>query len=90
MSVTIKILGIGPALIPCEHSSRFVSIYDPDAAGGTGLIESTDDPAEALRFENKADAIMFSRQASTVRPTRLDGKPNRPLTAYTVIIEETP
>jgi hypothetical protein len=48
----------------------------------------TTNPAWALRFENGGDAMRFWRQQSILQPLRDDGKPNRPLTAFTVEIGE--
>jgi hypothetical protein len=61
--------------------------FDADAEDGFGRFEFTTDPDDAKRFEDAAAASEEWRRQSTVRPLRDDGKPNRPLTAYTVIIE---
>lgn len=42
--------------------------------------------AQAKRFADKAEAMEAWRGVNQVEPTRPDGKPNRPLTAYTVEI----
>ena len=72
----IRIVGVG-----------WLKYYDPDAGGGVGMISATTDPAEALRFPDKASAWACWQQQSTVRPLRADGTPNQPLTFYTVSIE---
>lgn len=71
---------------PTEHAGRFVSRYDPDAHGGLGQVWTTADPRMAIQFISHGEAVAFYRQASTVEPVRDDGKPNRPLTAFTVSI----
>ena len=43
-----------------------------------------------MRFATRGDAMNFWRAPSKTRPTRMDGKPNRPLTALTVEIEDAP
>lgn len=62
----------------------YVKAYDPDMYDGRGWTEWTDDPNLARRFPTPAVALDFWRRTSTVRPLRPDGKPNRPLTAYSI------
>jgi len=69
-----------------EHAGRFVTRYDPDYMDGVGRVWSCIDPRTAKQFTDRMEAFEFWRQTSTVRPVREDGKPNRPLTAFTVSI----
>jgi hypothetical protein len=71
---------------PSEHSGRYVSRFDADARDGLGQVWTTANPRVALNFNSGAEAAEFWRQTSTVKPVREDGKPNRPLTAFTVSI----
>jgi hypothetical protein len=71
---------------PSEHAGRYVSRFDSDAHGGLGQVWTTANPEDALQFATGVAAAEFYRQASTVKPIREDGKPNRPLTAFTVSI----
>jgi|SRR5215831_4915616 len=69
--------------------------YDPDihAEGApypTGMIETTDDPLEAMKFDSKREAMECWNTQSTVVPYRPDGRPNKPLTAFTVEIKSLP
>lgn len=57
---------------------------DVDARNGYGRIRFTQDRARAKRFPSVIEALDYWKRPSTVRPLRDDGKPNRPLTAYTV------
>jgi hypothetical protein len=73
----------------------WVQSYDPD--GGdlavsypTGFVTLTQDPEQAITFETFEAASEFWRQASSRTPERPDGKPNRPLTAYTVSVMRLP
>lgn len=68
-------------------TGSYLQSYDPDANGGRGDAVWTNDPANARRFDSPVDAWECWRQTSTVQPLRADGKPNRPLTAFTVTIE---
>jgi len=58
--------------------------YDPDAYDGRGDAAFTGDPAKAKRFPDSRAAMTEWTRQSVVRPLREDGKPNRPLTAFTV------
>jgi hypothetical protein len=71
-------------------ASGYVARYDPDAHDGFGDVELSDDPARALRFVDFTAAHAAWVRQSRVRPLRSDGRPNRPLTAYTVAIELLP
>lgn len=70
----------------CYGVDAFVRSFDPDAHDGCGHVVWTDDPERAQRFPDASAAAAFWKLQSTVRPTRDDGKPNRPLTAYTASI----
>jgi hypothetical protein len=63
---------------------QYLRSYDPDAFDGQGDMTATHDLKEAKHFSDIKAAMEFYRQVSTVRPVRGDGKPNRPLTAFTV------
>lgn len=61
---------------------------DPDALGGRGDDRWTDDLALAKRFASHDAAFECWRAQSKKVPWRPDGRPNRPMTAYSVTIEE--
>lgn len=61
---------------------------DPNAKFGRGDDGWTSDLAKAKKFATFDAAMKCWKQQSTLVPTRLDGKPNRPLTAYSVSVEE--
>lgn len=67
--------------------NAWVETFDANARGGRGFVGFTRIPNKALDFQDVKAALTFYRQVSTVQPTRDDGQPNRPLTAYTVTIE---
>jgi hypothetical protein len=60
---------------------------DFEARDGRGSMEFTADQDEALTFPSVAEALTYWRTVSKTVPRRDDGKPNRPLTAYTVTIQ---
>ena len=67
-----------------ELSDYWLAEYDPDFDDGRGYIRGTEDPDEAMRFNSAMEALELWRAVSTVRPLRPDGKPNRPLSAFSV------
>jgi hypothetical protein len=68
--------------------------YDEHAPGRpypTGGGSSTLDPERAMSFESIEAAWEAWRRPSTVTPTRPhDGKPNRPMTVFTIAVEPLP
>lgn len=65
----------------------FVKSYDPDASPNvypTGVATFTDEPRSALTFKRPEDALAFMNQVSATVPLRPDGKPNRPIRAFTL------
>lgn len=63
---------------------------DPNARGGMGDDRWTDSVDRARKFETLDAAVSCWTAVSFVRPVRPDGKPNKPLTAYSVTIEVVP
>jgi len=61
---------------------------DPDARGGRGDDRWTTDLAKAKKFATFMDAMECWKAQSSVVPFRPDGKPNRPMTAYSVSPEK--
>lgn len=59
-----------------------------DTPCGRGHATWTLDQKEALTFPSFLQAFEFYRQRSIAVPTRDDGKPNRPLTGFTVMFEK--
>ena len=76
----IKFVGDG------DGPDTFLHSYDPEAHDGRGEATWTTDPAHARTFASTADALACWRAVPRNRPTRVDGKPNRPLSAFTVEI----
>ena len=76
--------------IPSPVDGGYVVRCDVDARGGRGEVEATTDPRRALHFPDTEWALRYWRRQSRIQPLRPDGLPNRPLTAYTVEVEEAP
>jgi hypothetical protein len=64
-----------------QPEGSYVRKYDPAAHDGMGDVDLTLHMSEAKRFDSMQDALDYWRQQHGLR---LDGKPNRPLTAFTV------
>jgi hypothetical protein len=62
----------------------FLVRFDVDARDGRGEAVWSPDLEDALHFPDGITAMRAWKMQSKVRPYRDDGKPNRPLTAYTV------
>jgi hypothetical protein len=69
-----------------ELTDFFIVECDFDAHNGMGAIVISNSPTKARRFEDFASAVEYWRTPSKVKPIRLDGMPNRPLTALTIEI----
>jgi hypothetical protein len=62
---------------------RYLKSFNPEVSPVHGVV-MTDDVREAMLFRTIADVLaLWNTQSATV-PFRDDGKPNKPLTAFTV------
>lgn len=68
---------------------EYLTGYDPDAHDGRGAASFDNRPDHALRFPDAETAAALVEQPSTVRPT-IDGQPNRPLTAFVLMVVRDP
>lgn len=79
---------VGPAVQPETHpNGKWIMRYDPEAFRGQGDAELTAKLKKAKRFPSKEAAITFIMQQPKARPVRADGKPNRPLLAFSLTID---
>ena len=69
------------------YAGQYLRRYDPDYGDGRGLVEATSNVEEAKVFPSSVEAWEEWKRPSTVQPLRADGKPNRPMTAWTVTIQ---
>lgn len=78
---------------PSSADDSFVKSFDPLWNGnglGVGHLIVTREVDHALKFSSLQAAWEFWKQESPTVPRRPDGKPNRPLTCWTIeLIEES-
>ena len=68
---------------PEDHG---VKRYDPEMYEGRGAVELTSDLAGTLRFDSRLEALSLRCRSRPACPVRPDAKPNRPLTAFNLLI----
>jgi hypothetical protein len=64
----------------------YLSSYDADGNEGWGEAIWTGNPADAIVFATAREARACWARQSSLRPTRPDGQPNRPLAAFWVLL----
>jgi hypothetical protein len=63
----------------------YLANYDPEGNDGYGAASWTPDPDKALTFVSAAEAAACYHAVPHNRPLRADGRPNQPLTMFTVM-----
>ncbi len=86
MPVLIVSQGLNPG--DAGAPGTYLQDFDPDAMDGAGVAHWTSDKALAKRYADTAAAMTEWKRPSTIKPLRPDGKPNRPLTAYSITFED--
>lgn len=72
---------------PTEHDDKYVKEYDP----ATGVLVSTHNIDEAKHYPSIIEAWDDWKQPDPRHPIRAgDGKPNRPLTSFSVTFDPVP
>ena len=84
--VVIKIIGLANGGYH-PRLGQYVVAFDPTVgADGAVFLETTANPTQATRYADFAAAFELFRAVSPNQPVRSDGKPNRPMTIFTVEI----
>lgn len=90
MSFVLRILAVSNG--EDQHlpmpDSVYLKSYDIEAHDGRGSADLTSNKNKAVRFVSLNHAVGVWNTQSKIRPLRPDGKPNKPLTAFTVEVEE--
>jgi hypothetical protein len=87
VTVVIKCVELAGSAIQLSGSiptDCYLASYDPEYADGRGIVEWTRKLSSAMQFPDVVTAFRFYRQEPKARPVREDGRPNRPLTAFTI------
>jgi hypothetical protein len=84
MAEELWVLWVYESLLGLERPHAWLVECDVDAGAGLGSVLCTRDPAHARTFLSFQGCMDYWARQSTVCPWRDDGKPNRPLTAFTV------
>jgi hypothetical protein len=83
----MKIVGKGHELFQVPV---YLEDFDLEFRGGLGKATLTADPSKALPFETLESLFETWSTISRTKPRREDGRPNRPLTAYSFEPEQVP
>lgn len=67
-------------------TGQFLERYDPEAHAGMGEADWTHDVSKAMKFADQEAAWKCWTTIPERRPTRPDGEPNKPLTAFTIVV----
>lgn len=81
--VAIRITGLASGG-SCPQAGSWVRSFNPEAYDGRGNLVTTRKPAQALLFSDGHKAWEFWMTVPKARPVRPDGRPNRPLTAFSI------
>lgn len=89
--LVVRCLGLVGRVEAVHHDGKtpageYLAAFDPEAFGGRGEATFTRELARAMVFPDVAAAWAFIGTRPAARPTRPDGKPNRPLMAFTLQI----
>lgn len=87
MSAVIKLIGLANGR-PTHHDGRYLVDADIETGSMLPVVSTTSHIEQALRFDNFDSAIEYWKRQAQGRRIRPDGKPNRPLTVYTVEVVE--
>lgn len=85
--MTSRVAELGGPDIP---EGAWLASFDPELHDGVGGATWTLDQAEAMQFVDSAAAMACWMTQSTTVPTRPDGRPNRPLSAFSITCERIP
>jgi hypothetical protein len=91
MAVAMKLLGLAGAMAT-PHDEQYVQEYDP--SGGSApdecVLVTTPDITRAKHYPSIVEGWEDWKRVDTRAPVRADGKPNRPLTAFSVTFDPVP
>jgi len=80
----VEFVGCGPMFFSGFNGTYIKNIEDVDDFKTWKFVDKAED---AMTFEQPHDALTFYNRQSTKTPIRPDGRQNKPLTAFTVLIK---
>jgi len=83
----VGVAGYGYAEALEVPENAWLAEVDYEYGGGRGMARLTDNVEEAMVFPSAMAVHAAWTTVPESRPLRPDGKPNRPLTAYTITAE---
>lgn len=83
MSFALRVWSVAGMPEIDQFNGRYIASY-ADTDCGRGAMTFSNYYAGAIRFATAREALTYWRQISRTVPLRPDGRPNRPLTAFTV------
>lgn len=89
MATVLKNLGLASGL-PDPCVGQYLQSFNHLAHGGRGEAVFTPERGKAMRFATVQEAMAYWQQVHPLIPTRTDGRPNKPLTAFSVELETVP
>ena len=81
----VACLGLADGRDAGDITGAWLVWYDPAGNNGNGDAAWSHDPADAARFTDREWAELYAA-APANRPLRPDGKPNRPITMFNLMI----
>jgi hypothetical protein len=82
--IRIVLIGLADGRTKGVPVGSYLASYSPEGDNGNGVAQWTPDPAQAMTFATAEAATACYRAVPYNRPLRPDGKPNRPLTMFSV------
>jgi len=77
-------------ILDCDPRDTWLVSCDLDQPDGLARFLFSYSLADAMQFATPLDALCYYQRQSTVYPLRLDGKPNRPMTGFSIEIRPLP
>lgn len=84
--IRLALVGLADGTTENVPIGWYLAAYEPEANDGHGEASWTPDADKALTFATADDAAACYLAVPRTRPLRPDGKPNRPLTMFTVAV----
>jgi hypothetical protein len=84
--VVIQVLGLANGESMRGAEGQYLLSYTPDGNDGRGDLVLTPERDDAKRYAGAAEAMEDWKRVSATHPKRPDGKPNRPLSAFTISV----